>query len=174
MEATLIERQDWLKELYDKYSKNLWYYILGVVRNEALTDDIFQDTFYRVWRANPSGLLPEQEKAYLFRTATRLTVDYYRKQSVRKKYSLEEDIAGAEEPGYSNSNIGNDLEKVFSHMSEKERSYLWLAYVEGYSHAEIARIFGIKEKSVKIHLFRIREKAKELFNMNLGEKLNEA
>jgi DNA-directed RNA polymerase specialized sigma24 family protein len=35
---------------------------------------------------------------------------------------------------------------------------LWLAYVEGYNYAEIAEMTETKENSLKVQIFRVREK----------------
>ena len=40
----------------------------------------------------------------------------------------------------------------------RDRSLLWLAYVEGCSHREIAEVMGIKPASVKVLLSRARER----------------
>jgi RNA polymerase sigma-70 factor (ECF subfamily) len=39
-----------------------------------------------------------------------------------------------------------------------ERSLLWLAYVEGSEHREIAAALGLKQKSIRVLLFRARQK----------------
>jgi RNA polymerase sigma-70 factor (ECF subfamily) len=43
-------------------------------------------------------------------------------------------------------------------LKPKQRMLLWLAYVEGYTYSEIARITHTKENSLKVQLFRAREK----------------
>src|SRR5882762_10483101 len=49
---------------------------------------------------------------------------------------------------------------VFDHFREakQERALLWLAHVEGSSHEEIGEALGVKEKSVKVMLFRARKR----------------
>ena len=49
----------------------------------------------------------------------------------------------------------------FDHLSAQERAILWLAHVEEMSHKEIGAILGVKEKSVRVIVFRARERAKE-------------
>ena len=51
---------------------------------------------------------------------------------------------------------------VFDRLSAQERAILWLAHVEEMSHKEIGVILGVKEKSVRVMVFRVREKAKEM------------
>jgi len=49
-----------------------------------------------------------------------------------------------------------DVKSLFDALHPRDRSLLWLAYVEGYSHEEIAEMMGLNAKSVKVLLFRLR------------------
>jgi RNA polymerase sigma-70 factor (ECF subfamily) len=47
-------------------------------------------------------------------------------------------------------------------MKPRERELLWLAYVEGMNHAEIAAATGLGTMSIRLLLFRARRKAAQL------------
>ena len=51
-----------------------------------------------------------------------------------------------------------DMGNTFKLLKPKERILLWLAYVEGYSSNEIAKMTNTKENSVKVQIFRARKK----------------
>ena len=53
--------------------------------------------------------------------------------------------------------IGNDLDRAFRELKPKQRLLLWLAYVEGFDHREIAAATGVREKSVRVLLSRARK-----------------
>ena len=55
-----------------------------------------------------------------------------------------------------------DLDRALSQLAPRQRDALWLAYVEGSSHEEIAAILGMKVGSIKLLLFRARRKAARL------------
>jgi RNA polymerase sigma-70 factor (ECF subfamily) len=55
-----------------------------------------------------------------------------------------------------------DMASVLDNLSAQERAVLWLAHVEELSHKEIGAVLGVKEKSVRVIVFRAREKAKIL------------
>jgi RNA polymerase sigma-70 factor (ECF subfamily) len=59
-------------------------------------------------------------------------------------------------------NLPLDMASVFDQLSAQERAILWLAHVEEMSHKEIGDILCLKEKSVRVMVFRARERAKEL------------
>ena len=50
---------------------------------------------------------------------------------------------------------GNGVRTTIA-QAPRQQSLLWLAYVEGFQHAEIAQMLGMKEDSVKVVLLRAR------------------
>jgi RNA polymerase sigma-70 factor (ECF subfamily) len=56
-----------------------------------------------------------------------------------------------------------DVSSVFEKLTAQDGATLWLAHVEQLSHREMAAILGMKERSIKVILFRARAKARELF-----------
>jgi RNA polymerase sigma-70 factor (ECF subfamily) len=49
-------------------------------------------------------------------------------------------------------------------LKPRARQLLWLAYVEGMSHAEIAAVTGLSALSIRLLLFRARRQAAGLLN----------
>jgi RNA polymerase sigma factor (sigma-70 family) len=54
------------------------------------------------------------------------------------------------------------VRQAFERLNPRERQLLWLAYVEGSNHVEIADCTGLRAKSVRLLLFRARQKLAEL------------
>ena len=50
----------------------------------------------------------------------------------------------------------SDLLRIFARLAPRDRALLWLAHVEGRSHAEIGAALGLKAISVRVMLFRAR------------------
>ena len=50
------------------------------------------------------------------------------------------------------------MSRIFEQLKPQEQSLLWLAYVEGFDHREIALALQLTEKSVRVLLFRARKK----------------
>jgi RNA polymerase sigma-70 factor (ECF subfamily) len=46
-------------------------------------------------------------------------------------------------------------------LSPRDRQMLWLAYVEGASHREIAKALGLRAASIRSMLFRARQRLAE-------------
>jgi RNA polymerase sigma-70 factor, ECF subfamily len=138
---------------YQANAPALQGYIRKTCGNAALSEDILQEAFYRFLRADLPKMEPAQMKAYLFRTATTLMIDHWRREKREQFWRglwkpLEESPARQRE----------DVSNALSRLKPAERALLWLAYVEGFSHAEIASTLGLKEKGIRVLLFRARKK----------------
>ena len=55
-----------------------------------------------------------------------------------------------------------DIVLLLDKLRARDRQLLWLAYVEGFSHREIAAVTEINEKSVRVLLLRARERMMEI------------
>ena len=51
-----------------------------------------------------------------------------------------------------------DLSRAMTRLKPRERDLLWLAYAQGSSHDEIAAALGLKTSSIKMLLFRARQR----------------
>ena len=158
------EHNNLLKESFRIFYENHSAGFLNFIRkacggDEGIAGDIFQESFFRLFRSSPRGLNEYQLKSYLYKTAYRLVIDEKRK---RTSDSITDEMTYIESKGVNNADLSIDLERIFGKLKKKERSLLWLAYVEGYSHREISEMTDIKEKSLKVVLFRLRKKCADI------------
>jgi RNA polymerase sigma-70 factor (ECF subfamily) len=145
-------------EFYNRTARALRSYICRVSGSATLADDILQESYIRLLNAPP--LEEAQRKSYLYRTATNLITDHRRAQSRRRRWwQLTAPVA---EAVASPVEVTSDVERLFARLAPQERALLWLAYVDGASHREIAGVLGLKEASVKVLLFRARRKMEAL------------
>jgi RNA polymerase sigma-70 factor (ECF subfamily) len=159
--------EDAFADFYRQTSAVLHGYVTKVTQDPSVADDVLQIAYLRLLRAPPMD--DAHRRAYLYRAATSVMVDRWRQMERERRHlqnlpseSVREDRDGS-----------LDLKRLLERLNERERSLLWLAYAEGFDHREIAGILGVSEKSVKVMLFRVREKAKALFFTAVGRKKNE-
>ena len=148
---------------YQRTARPIWAYLARVSRNPALADDLLQESYLKFLCF--TGQLPEGEVAqrrYLFRIATNLLRDHWRKpQAVALDDVPEERLGGnAKDGALMDSHML--LDQVMELMSQRERQLAWLAYAEGLKHQEIAEITGLRVTSIRILLFRARRKLAKL------------
>jgi RNA polymerase sigma-70 factor (ECF subfamily) len=152
--------------LYRDNAQRLWAYAYRVSRNTQDADDIVQETFLRLWRSDRGRLDDEAGRRYAFRIASNLLVDRWRDHA-RLRSWIDRfwggDAADVAEPSGRAESI--DVRELFWRLSRRDRALLWLAYVEGLNHAEIAEALRLATPSVKVMLFRARSRLRALLDM---------
>jgi len=153
---------------YREMGPPLLSYIRRVSGDAALADDVLQETFYRFLRADLPVMEKFEMKAYLYRTARSLISDHCRRLKRERRWSLERPFLNEAD---KNAEHGGDVNCVFQQLKTQEQTLLWLAYVEGFDHREIAMALELKERSVRVLLFRARKKmAGMLGKQNFGPR----
>jgi RNA polymerase sigma-70 factor (ECF subfamily) len=140
---------------YSRTARPLRAYLVGSSRNPTLADDLLQESYYRLLRSDFKATDENHRRNYLFRIATNLLRDHYR----RRKPEASEIPELAGDLGHGNRvEMRSDLAKVLGELKPRDRQMLWLAYVEGQSHREIAEALGLKTASIRPMLFRARQR----------------
>jgi RNA polymerase sigma-70 factor, ECF subfamily len=141
---------------YASHARALWAYVYRVTSHASDADDIVQDAFLRLLRAGPDTDETEQRRRFLYRVASNLIVDHWRRKT-RHEHAREEPRRPTAplEPD-------RDVQRTFAELSARDRALLWLAYVEEESHEEIAASLGVGKRSIKVLLFRARRRLRDL------------
>ena len=148
-------------ELYQHTLRPLWTYAYRAVGNAADADDIVQDAFCRVLRTDISALSAEDQRRYVFRVASHLIVDRWRRVN-RERSWLRRLVEPTVEPTVAPQTGADDVVGLFEMLNPRERTLLWLAYVEQNTHQEIAAALDVKRDSVKVLLARARARLRDL------------
>jgi RNA polymerase sigma-70 factor (ECF subfamily) len=153
--STAMDEQQF-QLLYDATARPIYAYLVGVTRHPDIADDVLQETYFRFLQRHPAGMPPAETRPYLFRIATNLLRDRWRgKQESQWPEDLDPSRA-------CDIDTQLDVRHVMQGLKPKERELLWLAYVEGMTHQEIAIATGLTALSVRPLLFRARKKAASL------------
>ncbi len=143
------------RHFYAETARPLKTYLTRITGQTDLADDLLQEAYYRMLRAELPPLDAQQLKNYLFKVATNLARDHFRHPAREETPAEKMQIA---DPRAVGSTAAFDIQRVLSSIKPQERELVWLAYVEGASHREISAITGLKEASVRPLLYRVRQK----------------
>ena len=146
--------------LYRETAGPLRAYAARVLGNPVYADDVVQETYLRLLRVTVSFDSRNELRAYLFRVASNLIADHFRKQKRESPLTDAPDRAVQERDRSSQV----DMERVFSLLRPRERQLLWLAHVEGANYHELAKALGLRGGSVRVLLSRARKKLAALIN----------
>jgi RNA polymerase sigma-70 factor, ECF subfamily len=151
-QATAMEEQEF-RALYDATARPILAYLLGVTGRKDVAEDVLQETYCRFLVRQPQSMDANATRRYLFRIATNLLRDRWRKGDDEPWQEV------AEEGLSVDVDTQMDVRAAMRALKPRERELLWLAYVEGMNHTEIAAAMGLRALSVRLLLFRARRKA---------------
>jgi RNA polymerase sigma-70 factor (ECF subfamily) len=146
---------------YARSARSLWTYLARVSRDRALADDLTQESYVRFLCASHPADGEVAARRYLFRIATNLLRDHWRRPQSSSIDDLPEELFTAHS-GEGHADSLSMLGPAMAQLRPRDRQLLWLAYAEGYSHHEIAEVTGLASASIRLLLFRARRKMARL------------
>ncbi|HYK58419.1 MAG TPA: sigma-70 family RNA polymerase sigma factor [Bryobacteraceae bacterium] len=190
-EAALVRRvqaQDEIafREVVERYQTKVFSIIFGILRNHNDAEDIAQQVFAKIYFSIRNFDFRSSLLTWIYKITVNECYDYLRKKRVRKlvyesDFSAEdaqrlETSEPAVDPGpaVDNQLAQRDLiVKLLSKLSDSDRHLILLKEVEGHSVEELAEMTGLNENTIKVKLFRTRQKLlKAAQRLNRGHGLN--
>lgn len=149
---------------YDELSDALFRHCFFRVSDREKAKDLVQETFVKTWEYIASGKKVNNLKTFLYRVASNLIIDHYRKHKDVSLDALRE--FGFDRADLQGLNIEDEAEflmacRILNSLEEKYREIIIWRYMEGLSPKEIAEISGISENAASVRLNRAVEKLKE-------------
>ena len=151
---------------YQRSAPALRAYLVRVSGNHALADDLMQESYLRFLCARRPEGGEVNYRRYLFRIATNLLRDHWRRPRAASIEDVPEQFLVARD-GMSRIESQATLDPAMAQMRPRERQLLWLAHAEGYSHREISEITGLSAGGIRLLLFRARRKIARLLRKQI-------
>jgi len=142
---------------YGRSARPLWAYLARVSGDPALAEDLMQESYVRFLCATLREDGEVAARRYLFKIATNLLRDFWRRPRAASIEEVPEACFVAPD-ATARSELRAELGPALRQMRPRDRQLLWLAHAEGYSHREIAEVTGLAAGSVRLLLFRARRK----------------
>jgi RNA polymerase sigma-70 factor (ECF subfamily) len=159
------------REIVERYQSKVFSIIHGIVRQRNDVEDIAQQVFAKVFFSLRNFDFRSSLITWIYKITVNECFDYLRKKKVRKLV-YESDLSEDEVRRVENTEPAVDRQvpvdqnlarrdyvvKLLTRVSEEERTLLMLKEVEGRSVEELAEITGLNENTIKVKLFRARQK----------------
>src|SRR5579871_3803670 len=159
------------REIVDRYQSKVYSIIYGILRNRNDAEDIAQQVFAKIYFSITNFDFRSSLLTWIYKITVNECYDYLRKKRVRKlvyesDFSEEDsqrmqniDTATAQTPAVDTQLAQRDLVvKLLDKLSNDDRSLLLLKEVEGHSVEELSQMTGMNENTIKVKLFRARQK----------------
>lgn len=154
------------EELVRKYQSPVRRFLLNLtLGDEALSDDLAQDTFLKAWQSIGQFRGMASFQTWLMRIAYNVYYDH------RRRHRLETtclDGSSAALLTAERTSVGTvmDVRRALSLLAETERTCITLQMIDGLPIDEIAKIMDMPANTVKSHLRRGKEKLKTFLIQN--------
>jgi RNA polymerase sigma-70 factor, ECF subfamily len=159
------------QEIVERYQSKVFSIIHGIVRQRNDVEDIAQQVFTKIYFSMRNFDFRSSLITWVYKITVNECFDYLRKKKVRKLV-YESDMSEDEVRRVENSETGNGrapradttlarrdyVVKLLERVSGEERDLLMLKEVEGYSVEEMASRLKMNENTIKVKLFRARQK----------------
>jgi RNA polymerase sigma-70 factor (ECF subfamily) len=153
-----------LEELLRRYKRKVFAYIASQVKDQAVADDIFQDTFFKAIRCIRGGYYNEEGKfiSWIMRIAHNLVIDYFREcKKIPRNSGNEEwnifdslNITGENvQDRMIKKQIARDIRNMVEQLPEAQRDIVRMRIFEEMSFKEIAQA---NNESINTSLGRFR------------------
>ena len=155
-----------MRTLFARHRVALYRWLLRLVRDEALAEDLLSDVFLDVWRQAASFRGRASVSTWLFAIARHMAASARRRRNDAEldeaTVSTVPDPADDAEVTLQKKNRAEALRQSLHRLSPDHREVIDLAYYHGKSVKEIAEIVSISEATVKTRMFYARRKLAEL------------
>ena len=173
------------KEIVERYQTKVFSIIYGILRNHNDAEDIAQQVFAKIYFSIGNFDFRSSLLTWIYKITVNECYDYLRKKRVRKLV-YESDFSEDDSVQMENSQaaVARDvpvdmtlerrdiLLKLLSKVSEEDRMLILMKEVEGHSVEELAQMTGMNENTIKVKLFRTRQKLlKAAQRLNRGAAL---
>ncbi len=139
--------------LYEQYYDRIVRYIFVRINDQTEAEDLAGDVFLRALKSLDSYRgRSEQIRAWLFKIAHNLAVDYLRKVSKRKNIFINEveipDSLNIEETVETKLDVER-LSKALEHLTPAQREVIGLRFFAGLSSTEVGKTLGKSSGAVR-------------------------
>lgn len=175
-EAEIVRRcqagdEDAFRQIVEKHQSKVFSIIYGIIRNRNDAEDIAQHVFAKIYFSIKGFDFRSSLSTWVYKITVNECYDYLRKAKVRKLV-YESNLGEDDQRSIENSQLAVDkspsidvktekrdyLLKILAKVSEEERVLLIQKEVEGRTVEELARMTGLNENTIKVKLFRARQK----------------
>jgi RNA polymerase sigma-70 factor (ECF subfamily) len=158
-------------QIVERYQSKVFSIIHGIVRQRNDVEDIAQQVFAKVYFSLRNFDFRSSLITWIYKITVNECFDYLRKKKVRKLV-YESDMSEDEVRRVENSEPFIDrgvrtdsmlarrdyVVKLMDRVSDEEKQLLVLKEVEGYSVEELSGMLNMNENTIKVKLFRARQK----------------
>lgn len=161
-----------LTEMYARYQAALFRYLIQLIGDYGLAEEVLQDTLVAVWKSAASFEGRSTVQTWLIGIARRQAHNYLRRRALPLADVAELEVVAASEPEPEDAVLASvereELAAAIRCLAPVHREALVLAFVNGLSYREMATALGVPEGTVKSRLSNAKRALRTLLEASEG------
>ena len=163
--------------IYERYCKRLYGFVLRYIKVEADAEEIVQEVFIKIWESRNKIDTFSSFDSFLFTIAYNSTISLLRKRANEKKYiahlqSIQQIFDAPKVIDELQFNeLDEKLNKLLDKLTPRQKEIFRLSRADGLSHDEIAKKLNISVNTVKKHMVNTLAFLKKHFDKDLMASL---
>ncbi|HMJ70728.1 MAG TPA: RNA polymerase sigma factor [Cyclobacteriaceae bacterium] len=154
--------------LFERYKRPLYGFFYGMNRNQELSEDLVQNTFFRILKYRHLFRGEGDFRTWMFHIARNVSHDHFRKDKLKWKESLEswQNKLGHEENREGEMQLTETnamLSMAMDRLPQDKKEVLLLSKYQEKKYKEIGEIIGCSEGAVKVKVFRALQELKVIY-----------
>jgi RNA polymerase sigma-70 factor (ECF subfamily) len=161
---------DAFQELYDRFYPVMYNYGIKLTQNKETVKDCIHDLFIKIIKNHRKLSPTDHLKSYLIKSFRNLLYDLLEKQKTtddisdyENEFTVDDLFSSLFGEEYTSDADTEYLKKAMKTLPSHQQEILYLHFVNGLKHEEIAAVLGINYQSSKNLLFRSLSKLRRLF-----------
>lgn len=156
------------EQLFRRYQRRLFRYLFGIVRAEAVAEELMCETMTDVWRNAGTFQGRSRVSTWIFAIASN------KANTVRRRPQLVEADPGVvlrledSNPGpaekIAQKELVGQIRTALEHLTPEHRQVVELTFMHGFSYQEIAEVAGCPVNTVKTRMFHAKRRLREVLS----------
>ena len=146
-------------ELFRRYDKRIYPFVLKMIRNSALAEEITQEIFIKLWQHRAKLSSIDRPEAYILTIAARHTLDQIKKRLNENK--MLQGLLASKEGSHNDTEeklLLRDraalIQLAVDQLPPQQKSVYELSRLEGMNYDQIAQQLQISPNTVRNHLVK--------------------
>jgi len=171
LEEIVKGEEEAFKQLYTMTHKKVFHYLVRLLGNQHIVEDILSQTYVEVWKTAEKFRGESRVITWIIGIARNLAMNELRRNKA-PEIELNEEIAS--QPSQFTDCAGSQrteiLRDALNKLSSNHREVLDLVFLQGMHYDEIAQVMHVPVNTVKTRVFYAKERIKDVFRVMGVEK----
>lgn len=160
--------KDILKQLYQKYRKEIYLYLYSLCKKESLAEDLLQETFLKALLSLPDD--HTNIRAWLYLVARNLFFNYYHREKGKVPLEEAQQMQDTGKQEVLEEILKDERNKILylamDRLEQRKREILLMQYFGELSQKEIAAILKMTPENVRVLSYRAKRELRVYMEEN--------